>query len=150
MYLEVDSLENLPLNKQREFVSKYVKKIEVEYKPKTQSHKFNFKFLYPIVEDGIKLKGKNNRGRKEYEILDGSSSSSIEIKFSNKRIRLSEDEKNDLHKRISELRVGKSLSLNKVCKILNDEGYLTPTKKKWDKPKLSSYTKNMKLDVGKV
>ena len=150
MYLEVDSLENLPLNKQREFVSKYVKKIEVEYKPKTQSHKFNFKFLYPIVEDGIKLKGKNNRGRKEYEILDGSSSSSIEIKFSNKRIRLSEDEKNDLHKRISELRVGKSLSLNEVCKILNDEGYLTPTKKKWDKPKLSSYTKNMKLDVGKV
>jgi len=150
MYLEVDSLENLPLNKQREFVSKYVKKIEVEYKPKTQSHKFNFKFLYPIVEDGIKLKGKNNRGRKEYEILDGSSSSSIEIKFSNKRIRLSEDEKNDLHKRISELRVGESLSLNEVCKILNDEGYLTPTKKKWDKPKLSSYTKNMKLDVGKV
>jgi DNA invertase Pin-like site-specific DNA recombinase len=150
MYLEVDSLEKLPLNKQREFVSKYVKKIEVEYKPKTQSHKFNFKFHYPIVEDGIKLKGKNNRGRKEYEILDGSSSSSIEIRFSNKRIRLSEDEKNNLDKRISELRVGKSLSLNKVCKILNDEGYLTPTKKKWDKPKLSSYTKNMKLDVGKV
>ena len=63
---------------------------------------------------------------------------------------MSEDEKNNLDKRISELRVGKSLSLNKVCKILNDEGYLTPTKKKWDKPKLSSYTKNMKLDVGKV
>lgn len=150
MYLEVDSLENLPLNKQREFVSKYIKKVEVEYKPKIQSHKFHFKFLYPIVEDEIKIKGNNKRGRKEYEVLDGSSKSTFEIKFSNKRIRMSDEEKNNLHKKISELRIGKSLSLNEVCIELNTLGYTTPTKKEWDKPKLSSYIKNMKLDVGKV
>ena len=39
---------------------------------------------------------------------------------------------------------------NPICNELNQKKLLTPTKKKWDKPKLSSYTKNMKLDVGKV
>ena len=44
------------------------------------------------------------------------------------------------------------LSLSQICEKLNKRGILTPTKKKWDKPKLSSYIKNLKLevDVGKV
>ena len=56
----------------------------------------------PDVEDEIKIKGNNKRGRKEYEVLDGSSKSTFEIKFSNKRIRMSDEEKNNLHKKISE------------------------------------------------
>ena len=59
MYLEVDTLEELPLKKQREFVSNYIKKIDVEYIPKIKSHRFNFKFIYPIVEDDIRIEGKD-------------------------------------------------------------------------------------------
>ena len=124
--------------------------IDVEYIPKSQSHKFSLKFKYPIVEDNIKIEGKDKSGRRKYEVVDGSTTSKHTIKLPTQRSLISDDDKEVLNKKIIELRVEKSLSLNEVCKILNDEGYLTPTKKKWDKPKLSSYTKNMKLDVGKV
>ncbi len=59
------------------------------------------------------------------------------------------EEKEKLDLLISDLRVGRSLSLNEVCKELNKMGITTPTKKEWDKPKLSSYIKHMKVDVGK-
>ena len=44
MYLEVDSLENLPLKEQKQFVSNYLKKVDVEYVSEIQSHKFHFEF----------------------------------------------------------------------------------------------------------
>ena len=55
-------------------------------------------------------------------------------------------------KEITKMRVKEELSLSQICEKLNKRGILTPTKKKWDKPKLSSYIKNLKLevDVGKV
>lgn len=149
MYLEVDTLEELPLKKQREFVSNYIKKIDVEYIPKIQSHRFNFKFIYPIVEDGIRVEGKDKSGMRKYEILDGSSTSTFLQKHSNKRRRMSDEEKDRLDRMISQLRVEKSLSLSTICEELNLVGLRTPTNKKWDKPKLSSYIRNMKIDVGK-
>ena len=149
MYLEVDSLEKLPLNKQQEFVSKYIKRIDVEYLPDIKSHKFHLKFLYPIVEDGLKIEGKDRKGNRNYEIIDGSTTSTFTHKHTSSRKRMSVEVKNRLHRKISELKVEKSLSLTEICNELNSLGLRTPTNKKWDKPKLSSYIRNMKIDVGK-
>ena len=149
MYLEVDSLETLPLNEQKIFVSNYLKKVGVEYVPEENSHKFHFEFLYPIVEDTIKMSGKDKTGRRKYEILDGSTKSILVHKVSNSKNKLPIDERERLDKVISELRVEKSLSLSEVSKELNSRGFKTPTKKLWDKSKLSSYIKHMNVDVGK-
>ena len=150
MYLEVDSLETLPLSEQKIFVSTYLKKIGVEYVPEIKSHKFHFEFFNPIVEDNIKISGKDKSGRRKYEILDGSTKSILVHKLSNSKNKLPKEEKDRLNRVISELRVEKSLSLNKVCIELNELGFTTPTGKRWDKSKLSSYIKHMKIDVGKV
>lgn len=149
MYLQIDSLENLPLKKQREFVSNYIKRIDVEYLPKIKSHRFHFKFIYPIVEDEIRIEGKDKSGRRMYEVLDGSTTSTFTHKHSSQRRRISDEVKDRLDRKISELRVEKSLSLSDICKELNVLGLKTPTNKKWDKPKLSSYIKYKKIDVGK-
>ena len=150
MYLEVDSLQDLSLKKQREFVRTYLKMIDVEYIPKSQSHKFSLKFMYPIVEDNIKIEGKDKKsGRRKYEVVDGSTISNHTIKLPSQRSLMSDDDKEVLNKKIVELRVEKSLSLNQVCDELNSLKITTPRKKKWEKSKLSSYIKNMKIDVGK-
>lgn len=149
MYLEVDSLETLPLEKQKVFVSNYLKKVDVEYLKEIQSHKFHFEFLYPIVEDEIKISGKDKSGRRKYEILDGSTKSILVHKVSTSKNKIPQSEKDIIDRTIVKLRVEKSLSLKQTCIELNELGYRTPTKKQWDKPKLSSYIKHMKLDVGK-
>ena len=38
---------------------------------------------------------------------------------------------------------------NPICNELNQKKLLTPTNKKWDKSKLSSYYNQLKIDVGK-
>ena len=149
MYLEVDSLGNLPLKEQKQFVSNYLKKVDVEYVSEIQSHKFHFEFLYPIVEDNIIISGKGVNGRKKYEILDGSTKSILTHKVVSSKNKLPKDETDRLKKMIIELRVQQSLSLSKVCMELNHRGFKTPTKKIWDKSKLSSYIKHMRIDVGK-
>ena len=149
MYIEVDSLENLPLKEQKQFVSNYLKKVDVEYVSDIKSHKFHFEFLYPIVEDDIKISGKGVDGRKKYEILDGSTKSILTHQVVNSKNKLPKDETDRLKKMIIELRVQQSLSLSKVCMELNNKGFRTPTRKVWDKSKLSSYIKHMRIDVGK-
>lgn len=114
-----------------------------------KSHKFDFEFFYPIVEDNIKISGKDKSGRRKYEILDDSTKSILVHKLSNSKNKLPKEEKDRLDRVIPELRVEKSLSLKKVCIELNELGFTTPTGKKWDKSKLSSYIKHMKIDVGK-
>ena len=148
MYLEIDSLEKLPLEKQRIFISQHLNKINVEYLSDVKSHNFDVEFLYPIVEDEIKLDGVDKKGRRKYEVLDGKKKTTLVHKLPQHR------KKNNvslLKKEITKMRVDEELSLSKICERLNKRGILTPTKKKWDKPKLSSYIKNLKLevDVGK-
>lgn len=149
MYLEIDSLENLPLDKQRIFVSQHLKKVKVEYLSDVKSHKFDFEFLYPIVEDEVKLDGVDKKGRRKYEVLDGSTKTTLIHKVTQLRKR---NNVSTLKKEITKMRVVEELSLSQICEKLNKKGILTPTKKRWDKPKLSSYIKNLKLeiDVGKV
>ena len=58
-------------------------------------------------------------------------------------------DENIRYDKILELKLGEELSLNEICKELNRLKILTPTNKEWDKPKLSSYYKTLKSDVGK-
>lgn len=150
MYLEIESVEDLPLEKQRTFLEQYIEKINVKYDSEIQSHLFDLEFKYPIVEDEIILDG-IKKGKRNYRIKEGSKSTSITLPYVDvrKTPKISVEEKKKLDLLISDLRVGKSLSLNEVCKELNKMGITTPTKKEWDKPKLSSYIKHMKVDVGK-
>lgn len=158
MYLEIDSVEKMSLEKKREFLREYIRKIYVEYIPKTQSHKFDFEFKYPLIEDEFVYE-KDSDGNykteelkfKMYKIKEGKFNTSFDLPH-RKTIstRLSGDERDKLNSLISELRVEKSLTLNQICEELNSKGYRTPTNKIWDKPKLSSYIKSIKVDVGKV
>ena len=63
--------------------------------------------------------------------------------------KVGEEEKEELDRLISKLKVENSLSLNEISKELNDRGYRTPTNKIWNKSNLSIYIKRMKVDVGK-
>jgi|TARA_B110000967_G_scaffold194120_1_gene222334 site-specific DNA recombinase len=151
MYLEIDSVEKLSLEKQRTFLDQYIEKVEVEYLKDIQSHQFDLEFKYPIVEDEIILKGLKKDGKRNYQIKKGSRKTSVTIPYTETRgkTKISKEEKQELDRMISDLRIGKSLSLNEVCNELNKLEITTPTKKVWDKPKLSSYIKHMKMDVGK-
>ncbi len=148
MYLEIDSVENLTLEKQKTFINEYIERIDVEYLPKLQSHKFYFEFKYPIIEDEIIIDGVIN-GKRNYKIKDGSTKSSVSLPYQLSRNLIKKERKNELIKIITELRIEQSLSLSETCEELNKNQILTPTNKLWDKPKLSSFIKNMKVDVGK-
>lgn len=150
MYLEIDSVEDMNLDKKKSFIQEYISKINVEYIPKSKSHKFDFEFKYPIIEDEI-TNVRVKDGRKEYQIKEGKFNTTLDLPFQySNKTKLTDDEKKRLNLLISEMRVEKSLSLNQICGELNSMGLRTPTNKLWDKPKLSSYIKNMKVDVGKV
>jgi fructose-bisphosphate aldolase class 1 len=148
MYLEIDTVEGMNLEKQQTFLKEYIEKILVEYNSKTQSHQFIFEFKYPIVEDEIIIEGRKD-GRRVYQIKEGSKTSSIKLPIQNGLNRLSKNDRMKLDKMIIKLRVEQSLSLTKVSEELNKKGFRTVTNKNWDKTKLSSYIKHMKVDVGK-
>ena len=67
----------------------------------------------------------------------------------NYRKKQNEKERSKLNDLIIELREKKGFSLQQICNDLNGMNLKTPTKKKWDKPKLSSYYKNLKEQIPK-
>jgi disulfide oxidoreductase YuzD len=148
MYLEIDTVENMSLEKQQIFLKQYIDKILVDYNSKTQSHQFIFEFKYPIVEDEVIIEGRKN-GKRVYQIKEGTKTSSFKLPIQNNTNRLSKNDRTKLDKMITKLRVENSLSLSKVSEELNKKGFRTVTNKNWDKSKLSSYIKHMKVDVGK-
>ncbi len=148
MYLEIDTVENMSLEKQQIFLKQYIDKILVDYNSKTQSHQFIFEFKYPIVEDEVIIEGRKN-GKRVYQIKEGTKTSSFKLPIQNNTNRLPKNDRIKLDKMIIKLRVENSLSLSKVSEELNKKGFRTVTNKNWDKSKLSSYIKYMKVDVGK-
>ena len=150
MYLEIDSVQSYDLDKKQKFLNDYINKIDVEYIPKIQSHKFDFEFKYPIVEDKLINDGLDKSGKRKYQIDKGLNTSSLTLQIpNNHKSKLSESEKSELNRVISKLRVENSLSLNEISKRLNDKGYRTLTNKMWNKSSLSLYIKRMKVEVGK-
>ena len=63
----------------------------------------------------------------------------VDIPIDEKRNTLSSNDRIKLNSLILELKEKKNLSHSEVCDELNKKGVRTPTNKKWDKPKLSSY-----------
>lgn len=150
MFVEVEGIKNLPLEKKREFLKEYLNKITVKYLVKEQSHKLEFEFRYPIVNDTITQSGIDDSGRRVYRIEDGTKKTNIIIESGKTyKTKRHTKEKEVLDERISVLRFGNSYSLSKVSSILNDEGLRTPTNKEWNKSNLSIYIKRMKYFEGK-
>ena len=146
----VSRVQSYDLNKKQKFLNDYINKIDVEYLPKVQSHKFGFEFKYPIVEDKLINDGLDKSGKRKYQIDKGLNTSSSTLQIpNNHKSKLSESEKNELNRVISKFRVEDSLSLNDISKRLNDKGYRTLTNKLWNKSTVSLYIKRMKVDVGK-
>jgi len=150
MFLEIESVQNYTLQKKRDFLKEYIRKIDVEYLNDEKSHKLTFEFKYPIVDDILTQYGIDKDGKRTYQIKGGLKKSTFKLHLKNTyNSKLNDEDNNKLNKMISELRVEKSLSLNEVSRLLNKEGYRTPTNKEWNKSSLSLYIKRMKVDVGK-
>ena len=76
---------------------------------------------------------------KDYEIITGYKNVKVEVPIDEKRNTLSLNDRIKLNSLILELKENRNLSHSEVCDELNKKGLRTPTNKKWDKPKLSSY-----------
>ncbi|MEQ6124550.1 recombinase family protein [Pseudotenacibaculum sp. MALMAid0570] len=151
MFLEIDSVHGYTMEKKKQFLNQYLHKIDVKYLSKEKSHKLDFEFKYPIVEDELTQKGLDDKGKRIYKIEDGKNTSSVKIKVNTSyKPKKSKEDRDKLNKLISELRVEKSLTLNQISNQLNKDGYRTPTNKDWNKSNLSLYIKRMKVDVGKL
>jgi hypothetical protein len=150
MYIDIDGISSSKLENKRDFLNKYINRIYVEYLVTEQSHRFEFEFKYPIIDDLMTQKGVDYSGRRVYNIEGGTNTTSMEVEFKNSyKIKKNIDVTEKLNKRISDLRIEKSYSLNKVCSILNEEEFRTITNKKWNKSNLSIYIRRNGLDLGK-
>lgn len=149
MYLEMESLKKLPVNLQKIFVQKYLKKIDVVYDPKKQCHKFDYEFFYPLVEDVYQITGKNKLGHRTHKVLDGKSKSSLSLEIPTSYNTKMDGDRKTLKEVITKYRVQEKLSLNELAKKLNELEYKTTRGNEWNKTRLSSYIKYMKIDVGK-
>jgi len=150
MFLEVESVKGYSLENQQKFLNQYLEKVNVEYLETVKSHKLEFEFKYPIVDDKLSQFGVDKDGKRTYQVEDGSKTSTFVVPVLNSyKSKVGNEEKEELDRLISKLKVEDSLSLNEICKELNDRGYRTPTNKIWNKSNLSIYIKRMKVDVGK-
>ena len=150
MFLEFESVKGYSLENQQKFLNQYLEKVNVEYLETVKSHKLEFEFKYPIVDDKLSQFGVDKDGKRTYQVEDGSKTSTFVVPVLNSyKSKVGNEEKEELDRLISKLKVEDSLSLNEICKELNDRGYRTPTNKIWNKSNLSIYIKRMKVDVGK-
>lgn len=151
MEKDVKKVVKLTLEEKREFINRNVQNIKVFFDDKTKEHDITINFRLPIVGDELIYNtdgSVNETGFKDYKILDGERKVNFRVKKSiQTRTKLNEEVRKILNGRIIQLKEVKSLSLKNICDILNKERILTPTEKKWDKPKLSSYYRTLK---GKV
>mgnify|MGYP006170586079 FL=1 len=89
---------------------------------------------------------KDDKGFKDYEIISGYKNIELDVPIDEKRNTLSSNDRIKLNSLILELKEKRSLSHSEVCNELNKRGVRTPTNKKWDKPKLSSYFNYIKKE----
>jgi site-specific DNA recombinase len=147
-------IKNSSTEIKKDFINKNIQEIDVDFDKKSNSHKLNIHFKYPIIGDKLvyDINGKRDpRGGsgKKYDIFDGSSEMEIEIPLVKYRKKQNEKTRDKLNSVIIELKEVKGNSLQEICNELNNMKLYTPTKKKWDKPKLSSYYKYLKEKVPK-
>lgn len=132
--------------------SEGLQEVGVIYDEKIKSHLLDIFFRYPSVGDVFQydISGeKDDKGFKKYNITDGITNKLLEVPLVNYRKKQNEKTRDKLNSIIIELKEEKGYSLQEICNELNGLNLRTPTKKKWDKPKLSSYYKNLKEKVPK-
>ena len=153
MEKDVKKVVKLTLEEKREFINRNVQNIKVFFDDKTKEHDITINFRLPIVGDELIYNtdgSVNETGFKDYKILDGERKVNFRVKKSiQTRTKLNEEVRKILNGRIIQLKEVKSLSLKNICDILNKERLRTPTGKKWDKPKLSSYYRTLKTKTPK-
>ena len=91
----------------------------------------------------------DNKGFKKFQISDGKNTKILKVPLVIYRKKQNEKVRTQLNNLIIKLKEEKEFSLQEICNELNGLNLLTPTKKKWDKPKLSSYYKSLKEKVPK-
>lgn len=137
---ELDKVEKYSLEKKREFLKNVLKEIQIKYIQSTQSHKIDIQFLLPLVGDSI-LYGieKDKWGFKTYELKDGSTIYETELDSFVPNVSSKQSYKEELLKRIYELKENQCLSFQQISDTLNSEGLKPINKGKWYKSKLSSF-----------
>jgi len=148
----LDRVKNSSNESKKEFLNKHIQEIEVQYDDKIKSHRLDIRFKYPIVGDIFQYEKNgdmDNKGFKKYQISDGINTKILKVPLVNYRKKQNEKVRNKLNNLIIKLKEEQGFSLQEICNELNELDLRTPTKKKWDKPKLSSYYKNLKEKVPK-
>lgn len=152
MSKEIDSIRNTSIENKRDFINKNILEVKVEYDKNLKSHKLDIDFRFPIVGDKFQYdlnESRDDKGFKKYEILEGSTNKTIEVPLVTYRKKQNENDREKLNSEIIKLKEEGGFSLQEICNKLNEKKLFTPTKKKWDKPKLSSYYKTLKGKVPK-
>ena len=140
MNKELEKVPNYNLSKKTTFLRENLERIDVRYDSESKSHKMDISFNKPIIGDKMLYKNsKDDKGFKDYEIISGYKNIEVDIPIDEKRNTLSSNDRIKLNSLILELKEKRNLSHSEVCDELNKKGLRTPTNKKWDKPKLSSY-----------
>lgn len=140
MNKELEKVPNYNLSKKTTFLRENIERIDVRYDSSSKSHKMDISFNKPIIGDKMIYKNsKDDEGFKDYEIITGYKNVKVEVPIDEKRNTLSLNDRIKLNSLILELKENRNLSHSEVCDELNKKGLRTPTNKKWDKPKLSSY-----------
>lgn len=146
----LDKMKNSSHTIKRDFLNKNLREIGVVYDDDKKSHRLDILFKHPIVGDIFQYDVSGEKGEtgfKKYNITDGTSNKVIEIPLLNYRKKQNEKLREKLNGIVIELRGEKGFSLQKVCDELNRLRLYSPTKKKWDKPKRSSYYKTIKVST---
>ena len=140
MNKELEKVPNYNLSKKTTFLRENIERIDVRYDSDSKSHKMDISFNKPIIGDKMLYKNsKDDKGFKDYEIISGYKNIVVDVPIDEKRNTLSSNDRIKLNSLLLELKEKRNLSHSEVCDKLNKREVRTPTNKKWDKPKLSSY-----------
>jgi len=152
MSKEIEIIKTSSLEKRKDFINKNIQEIKVEYDDKLKSHKLDIDFRFPIVGDKFEydVNGlRDDKGLRVYKINDGTTNKNIEIPLVNYRKKQNDKNREKLNSEIIRLKEESGFSLSEICNELNNKKLYSPTNKKWDKSKLSSYYKYLKETVPK-
>jgi DNA invertase Pin-like site-specific DNA recombinase len=136
----LEEVETLSFEKQREFLLGTINKIDIKYDPKKKSHQLDIRFKLPIVGDSLNYTGVvDKNGFKEYQIKEGKSVFQSEMGLVTHKSTQTDSKKMKLVERIVLLKEKEGLSLNEISEKLNQEKLFPPNGGKWYKSKLSSF-----------
>jgi hypothetical protein len=146
----LENVETLTFDKQREFLHDTINKIDIKYDPKKKSHQLDIRFKLPIVGDSLNYTGViDKNGFKEYQIKEGISVLKSEMGLVTHKSTQTDSPKMKMIERIISLKEKDGLSLSEISEKLNMEKMFPPNGGKWYKSKLSSFYNYSKKTIPK-